>query len=788
MNQVDTSPNAIANVNLRQIGRNKPRNDAPTKVYGQAIYAGDYYMEGMLFAKVLHSDRACANITRVDVSAARALAGVHSVLTADDLSACNAVMTDLPGQTGGGTKDTKQPILAAERVRFQGEPIALVAAETYELAQKALDLIIVDYEDTEGVYDPFDSQKPGAPIVYGDDNIVSTRKIRKGDIEKGFAEADYILENTFSSQYQEQAFLEPEAAVAWVDEHEILNIRSSTQVIEHYRAVADALGIPHNRVHLQAPYLGGGFGGKEVMTIEVWLALLAMDTKRPVKLIQTRENSFLSHGPRHPFTFTHKTGVRKDGKITAMQITITSDAGAYAKLSPYVLLYAVVGSTGPYRVDNLWVDAISAATNNLPTCAFRGFGTMQANTACEAQMEELAKLIGMDSLELRRKNFIQTGDPNTTGQIIRSSVWSDQCATQALAALGQQPNNSDHLVYGHGLACYQQSYGRIRWMKDTSESWVGLEMDGTVIVRCAVTDVGAGQMSALAQIAAEVLGVPMNEVTVYFGDGHLNPLAGTSTASRALYMSGKATELAAVAVRDNLLECMAKHFDVSPGELDLADSMIFVLDNPERCMSIKDMVKVCATEGVHRHNLSIFRAPQSEGLDPETGQGDVFPDFTYGAHAAQVSVDTDTGEVTVIKSVGAHDVGQAINLRAVEGQIEGSALMGQGFALSEELILEKGVLKNGSLSEYLIPTSEDVPEIQSIVLESRSGLGPFGSKGIGEPVFAPVAASIVNAVADAIGTRIHDLPLTPEKVLAAINENRASRGVVSKSLQQKITP
>ncbi len=774
MNQPQVSEISTANVNLRQVGKNKPRNDAPTKVHGKAVYAGDYYMDGMLFAKVLHSDRACAKILSVDVVAAKALPGVHSVLTAADLTACNAVMTDLPGQTGGGTKNTKQPILASDVVRFHGQPIALVAAETYELAQQALDLIVVDYEDAEGVYDPFDSQKPGAPIVYGEDNIVSAYKIRKGDVDKGFAEADYILENKFSSQYQDQAFMEPEAAVAWVDEHDVLNIRSSTQVIEHFRAVADALGLPHNKVHLVAPYVGGGFGGKEVMTIEVWLALLAMDTRRPVKLIQTRENSFLSHGPRHPFTFTHKTGISSDGKITAMKIEITSDAGAYAKLSPYILLYSVVGSTGPYRVDNLWVDAKSVATNNLPACAFRGFGTMQANTACEAQMEEIAKLIGMDSLELRRKNFIQPGDPNTTGQIIRSAVWSDQCATQALEELGQRPENTGHLNYGHGIACYQQSYGRIRWMKDSSESWVGLEMDGTLIVRCAVTDIGAGQMSALAQISGEILGIPMDEVTVYFGDGHLNPLAGTSTASRALYMSGKATETAARAVRENILGCMAKHFDVSVGELDLANSKVFVLDNPERSMTIREAVKICAAEGVHRHNLAIFKAPPSDGLDPETGQGEVFPDFTYGAHAAEVSVDMDTGEVCVIKSIGAHDVGQAINMRVVEGQIEGSALMGQGFALSEEMVLKKGILQNGSFSEYLIPTSEDVPEIKSIVLESRSGLGPFGSKGIGEPVFAPVAASIVNAVADAIGTRIFDLPLTPEKVLAAINAKKQS--------------
>ncbi len=774
MTDTQATPNPIANVNLRQVGKNKPRNDSPTKVFGRALYAGDFHMEGMLHAKVLHSDRACANIRGIDTSAARALAGVHSVLTADDLPASNAVMTDLPGQVGGGTKNTKQPILARDCVRFHGEPIALVAADTEELAQQALDLIVVDFEDTRGVYDAFEAQKPGAPIVYGDDNIVAAYKIRKGDVDQGFAEADFILENTFSSQYQEQAFLEPEAAVAWVDEHDILNIRSATQVVEHFRAVADALGLPHNKVHLQAPYVGGGFGGKEVMTIEVWLALLAMDSQRPVKLIQTRENSFISHGPRHPFTFHHKTGITKDGKITAMKITATSDAGAYAKLSPYILLYATVGSTGPYRVDNLWVDSTSAATNNLPTCAYRGFGTMQANTACEAQIEELAKLIGMDSLELRRRNFIKTGDPNTTGQIIRSSVWSDQCATRARAALGDRPANTDTLVHGHGIACYQQSYGRIRWMKDTSESWVGLEMDGTLIVRCGVTDIGAGQMSALAQIAGEVLGVPMDEVTVYFGDSHVTPLAGTSTASRALYMTGKATQMAANNVRDSLLAHMAGHFGVSPGELDLGDSKVFVIDDPDRSMSIKDMAKICAANGVHRHSLEIFRAPPSEGLDPETGQGEVFPDFTYGAHAAQVAVDVDTGEVTVIKSVGAHDVGQAINLRAVQGQIEGSALMGQGFALSEELILKEGVLQNGSFSEYLIPTSEDVPEIECIVLESRSGLGPFGSKGIGEPVFAPVAGSIVNAVADAIGVRIHDLPLTPEKVLAAITAKRAA--------------
>jgi CO/xanthine dehydrogenase Mo-binding subunit len=771
-----SSPDYVApNVNLRQVGKPLARTDAPAKVYGTAVFAGDLTMPGMLYAGVLHSDRASARIEGIDTARAKALPGVHSVLTAEDLPAGQGVMTDMPGQTGGKTKDTQQPILAKDRVRFCGEPVALVAAESQEIAEQALGLIDVEYQDIEGVHDPFEALEPGAPIVYGADNVVASYKIRKGDVEKGFAEADAIVENTFTTQYQEQAFLEPEAALAWVDEHDILNIRSSTQVVEHFRAVADAVGLPHNRVRLRAEFVGGGFGGKEVMTIEVWLALLALDTRRPVRLVQPRERSFLSHGPRHPFTMTHRTGVTKDGKITALEIKLTSDAGAYAKLSPYILLYATVGATGPYKVDNLHVDSVSAATNNLPTCAFRGFGTVQANLACEGQIEEIAKVLGIDAMDVRRRNFIQTGEPNVTGQIIRSAVWSDQCATKALEALGQRPPHKGPVRIGRGVACYQQSYGRICWMKDSSEAWVGVEMDGTVIVRSAVTDIGAGQSSALAQITAEVLGVPMDQVVVYFGDGAMTPLAGTSTASRALYMSGNATKMAATQVRENLLGCAATHFGVESGGLDMSDSRVFVLDNPERSMSLTDLVKLCAAEGIHRHNLAIFRAPVSEGLDPETGQGEVFPDFTYGAHAAEVAVDTETGEVSVLQSIGAHDVGQAVNLRAVEGQIEGSALMGQGFALSEELILDKGRLMNGSLSEYLIPTSEDVPEIKAIVLESRSGLGPFGAKGIGEPVYAPVAASIANAVADAIGVRIFDLPITPEKVVKAVREKEARR-------------
>lgn len=767
MNDILSGRTFSPNVQLRQVGKPLVRKDAPNKAYGNTIYAGDLMMPGMLHAKVLRADRPSARLVRVDVEKARRLPGVRCVLTAADLPA-RLVVTDIPGQTGGKTKNTAQPILAKDRVRFYGEPIALIAAETEEIAAEARDLIEVEYAELPGVFDRFAALKPDAPVVDGERNVVAKYKIRKGDVERGFAEADIIVENTYTTQVQEQAFLEPEAGIAWVDDKDVVNIKVSTQVVEHFRAVADALGIPHNRVHIEAMYVGGGFGGKEGLTIEMMLALLATSTRKPVRLVLTREESFVNHGNRHPFSLRHRTGVRKDGTIAAMEVELTADSGAYSKLSPYVLLYATVGAPGPYRVDNLKVDSVVAATNNLSTCAFRGFGTMQACVAYEQQMDEIACRLNLDPLEVRRRNFIRTGDRNSTGQVIESAVWAEQCAREVITALGERSPDRGPVKIGRGLACYQQSYGRIRWFKDSSEAWVGIEVDGTVIVRCAVTDIGAGQSSSLAQIAAEVLGVPMERVITYFGDAALNPLAGTSSASRALYMSGNATKLAAMKVRENLLEWAGRHFGVSPDALDMGDFRVFVAGEPERGMPIDELARRSAADGVHRHHLAMFRAPTSDGLDPETGQGEVFPDFTFGAHAVEVAVDTETGEVTVLKSVGAHDVGQALNPQSVAGQIEGSALMGQGFALCEQIIMCDGVLVTPSFSEYLIPTSEDVPETKAIILESRSGLGPFGAKGMGEPAFAPVAASIANAVADAIGVRIFDLPITPERVVRAL--------------------
>ena len=793
------------NVRLRQVGRPLTRTDAPGKVAGRTPYAGDYTMPDMLHLRVVRADRASARLARLDVSKARALEGVACVLTAEDLPDRTA-STDIPGQVGRKRLDTGQQILVRERVRYFGEPLALVAAETRDVADHAVDLVGVELEPVPGVYDPMEAMQPGAPVVTEPDNVVAERRIRKGDVEAGFAEADVIVENTFRTPFQEHAFLEPEVGLAWVDENDVVNIRVSTQVIEHYRPIADAIGVPHNKVRIRGALVGGGFGGKEDLTVEVYLALLAKRTGRPVRLEYTREDSFVGHGKRHPFVMTYRTGVTGDGRITALDVRMVADSGAYVFLSPYVLLYALVAAPGPYRVDNLNVFARAVATNNMFTSAFRGFGALQACAAYEQQMDEVAKAIGLDRMELRRRNFLRTGEPTSTGFVPPSAIWTDQCAERAWAALGARaiggrgPTGSGSagggpagdaptgrgpagdapaegpIRVGRGIACYQQSYGRLTFLHDTSEAWVGVEMDGTVVVRSGVTDIGAGQVSALGQIAAEVLGATLDNVVVYNSDSAVTPLAGTTTATRALYMTGNAVKQAAETVRARLVERAAREFGVAPGEVDMGFNEVFAIDRPDRSMPLVELVRICGAEGIHRSELAMFRAPFTDTLDPETGQGQAHPDYAYGAHAVEVAVDVETGEVEVLRSVAAHDVGQCINPAAVEGQIQGGAQNGQGYALSEEMLYEEGRLITPSFSEYLMPTAMDMPKVECIILESRSGVGPYGAKGIGEPAMTPVAPAIANAVADAIGVRVFEMPITPERIVQALKRRGDGTG------------
>ncbi len=754
---------------LRIVGKPIRRVDSMGKVLGKTIYAADYFMPRMLRAKVFRSSVPHGRIKHLDVSKARELPGVVCVLTVDDLPQ-SILVTDLPGQTGQKRRaGSDAHVLAKDVVRFIGDPIALVAAETLDIAEKALELIEVEYEILPAVFDPIEAMKPGAPVVSGTDNIVSHYKVNKGDVPAGMAQADLIVENTYRVPFAEHAYLEPEAGVAWIDDRNIVNIRVSTQVVEHFRSISLALGIPQNRLHVQGTMVGGGFGGKEDISVEIFIGLLTLKTNRPVMMEYSREESILAHSKRHPFIITHRTGVTKNGRITASEITMVAESGAYVYLSPYVLLYALGAATGPYRVDNVNIDAYAAATNNIFTSAFRGFGAPQAAFAHELQMDDIARKLGMDPFEFRRINYIKTGEW-TSHQQITSATWLEESASRVIEALGDKSPSGKTYRVGHGIASYMQSYGRITWFHDTSQAWVSLEMDGTVVIRSGIPDLGAGQVSAVCQIASEVLGVNIDKVVIYNTDSALTPLAGTSTATRQLFMSGNAVFQASSAVRNTLLGRASKHFEEPVDNLDIADGVVFVKSDPSQTLELPALAAMCAAEGMHLSNLALFKAPFTEPINPENVQGQIWPDFTFGTFGVEVAVDIETGEVTILKSVACHDVGRAVNPAAVHGQIEGGGVQGLGYGLMENFLVEEGKILTPSLAEYLIPTAVDVPPTKVIILESGTGLGPFGAKGIGEPSLTPAAPALANAVADAIGVQVTSIPLTPEKVLAAVDE------------------
>jgi len=752
---------------LRLVGRPLPRHDARDKVAAATAYAADWAMPGMLHAAVLRSPYPSARIVKLETAGAQRMPGVAVVLTAKDVPR-NTLSTDVPGQTTAvGPLRATLYVLAQERVRHQGEPVALVAAETLEQARAAAEAIDVEYEPVPGVFGPEAALAPGAPRVHEGGNVLAEWRIARGDLAAAFARAAVVVEGEYATQLVDAASLEPEAGVAWIDSDGVITIRVSTQVIEHFRDVAEALQVPQNRVRVIGTYLGGGFGGKEDVTVEVYLGLLALKTGRPVRMVWTRQESLLARAKRHPYRMRYRTGALATGEIVAQQIELLADAGAYAYLSALVLLYSTVTAAGPYRAPAVRVEARVAYTNNPPTSAMRGFGAMQTVFAYESQIDQIARALGLDPVEVRGVNALRRGDSLPVGQVLETHVALPELAARAWAALGPPtPPRAPHVRVGRGLACNFQPYGRIVWLHDWSSAWVGFEMDGSLVVRCGVPDVGGGQASSLGQIAAEVLGVDFDRVSLHISDSALTPLAGTTTASRQLYMSGNAVLKAARELRAQILSVAASLLGADPTALDLADGDVVTRDG--RTLPLPTVLSQCARVGVPRSHLAVYHAPAGEPVDLATGSGKVFPDYTFGAHAAEVEVDTETGAVRVLKYAAAHDVGRAINPQSVEGQIQGGAVQGLGYGLMEEVVVEEGVNLTTSFASYLVPSAADVPDVDPIVVESGEGLGPFGARGIGEPPIGPPAAAVANAIADATGARVTRLPLTAERVAAAL--------------------
>jgi len=758
----------------RVIGRGLPRPDAWEKVRARPIYAGDFAPPGMLHGRIVRSPYASARLIGIDTAAAAALPGVHAVLTGRDVPQ-NHLRMELPGRmaeaTAGAVLAT-QPVLAEDRVRFQGEPVAAIAAETPEIAAEAAALVRVEYEELPGVYDPLDALRPDAPAVHEGGNVLRRWHLRQGDVAEGFRRADVVVEHVYRTPFVDHVYLETETGVGWIDAEGVLVLRVSTQVLEHFRDVAEVLALPHNRVRIEGAYLGGGFGGKEDITVECLLGLLVWKARRPVQLIFSREESFIGHGKRHPYVMRYRTGATRDGALTALEVDLVSDSGAYAALSPWVLLYSLVTAAGPYRVPHVKVDATTVYTNNPIASAYRTFGSIQPCIAYEGQMDALARALGMDPLVLRERNFLRKGDHLATGQVLESEPMLAETMRRAWEALGPVRPAEGPLRIGRGLAASLTPYGRMCWTRDSSSAWIGMELDGSAVVRCAAPDVGGGQTASLCSITAEVLGLAPERVVAVGRDSHFTPRAGTTTATRQLLMSGNAVLRAATELRRHLVAQAAEMLEAAPADVELGEAGAVVRGAPGRAVTMASVVRAATAAGRPVQVLEKYDAPSAPTIDPVTGQGKAFNDYTFGTQAVEIEVDEETGRARVTKLAACYDVGQVINRQSCEGQVEGGAVQGLGHALLEEVVLEQGLSKNPHLLDYKIPTTLDVPPIDVILIESGNGLGPFGAKGIGEPAMTATPAAVGNAVAAAVGRTVTEFPLTSERILAYLDAAR----------------
>ena len=727
------------------IGQSVRRIDALGKVTGETPYPGDIDIEGQLWMRIKFSDRAHARVLKVDTRRAEALDGVVRVFTSADVpvNEYGLVMKDQPVLCGpGGTK------VGTDVVRCYMDMVATVVAETDAIAKQAVELIEIDYEDLPAVFDADEAMKDGAPQLHpnNEHNLVTHFRIRKGDMDAGWKQAEIVVEGEYETTWQEHAFLQPEAGLSYIDEEDRVAVIVAGQwTHEDQEQIYHALDLPPEKIRVIYPAVGGAFGGREDMTVQIVLALATWKLRQPIKIQWTREESILYHHKRHPIKVRTKWGATRDGIITAMEAEVVGDGGAYNYTSNKVLGNANLTVTGPYVAENIHVDTYTVYTNNIPSGAFRGFGAPQALFAAEGQMNKLAHALNMDPLEIRMKNTIREGSIGSVATPFPAGVtmpqvfeacgresWWEQTSNGWVLQAPEQPADFTKRR-GRGMAGGFKNIGFSFGFPE--HCWAGIELHGKaeiekVVLFHAGADVGQGAHTVLMQMAADAVGVAFDKVEIQASDTSSSGSSGSASASRLTFMSGNAIRGAA----DNALEKWKN--EERPAKAEFT-----------------------------------YHPPPTTLYDPETGKCD--PNFAYGyvAEAVEVEVDIETGHVQVLKVVCANDVGKVINRQQVEGQIEGGIVQAHGYALMEYLVSEEGKIKNPYFSTYLIPTSLDVPpEIKSVILEYADPIGPWGARGMAEMPFLPLAPAIAAAIYDATGVWVYSQPFTPEKVVKALRE------------------
>lgn len=725
------------------VGQAVPRIDARDKVTGAAKYSGDLLLPGTLHMKILFAGRPHARVVRIDTSAAEALPGVVAIFTAKDVpvNEYGLQKKDQPVLCGPGSAPAPNGV-AGDVVRFEGDQVAAVVAETEAIAARARDLIRVEYEDLPAVFDPVEAMQPSAPLVHpelGDSNVCVRYKVRKGNVDSALAQADVVIESTYRTPAQEHAYLQPEAGIAYLDGEGRVTVECAGQWTHADRAgIAHALGLPEEQVRVIYPAIGGAFGGREDLSVQIVLALAAMRLKRPVKIVWTRQESIIGHGKRHPTVIRTRWGASREGKLLAAEIEIVGDAGAYMYTTNKVLGNSTVTCTGPYFIPNVRVDTYGVYTNNVPSAAFRGFGAPQALWVAEMQMNKLAEKLGLDPVEFRHRNALRDGDTLGVGTPPPGRVSIVECIEAARDRFNwSAPKHGnvqpDNVKRGIGFACGFKNVGFSFGYQENS--WARVELHGKgeierLVLWHAGAEVGQGTHTVMAQMAAEAAGVPFERVTLLTSDSATMGNPGSASASRMTFMAGNAIRGAVAAALEKW--------------------------KAEERPAIAEYT---------------YLAPKTQPFDPETGKS--VPNFSYAyvAQAVEVEVDTETGEVRLVRVVSADDVGRAINPALVEGQIEGGVVQAQGYVLMEDLKIQNGHIGADQFSTYLIPTVLDIPEkVESVILEVTEEEGPFGARGLGELPFLPLAPAVAAAVHDATGVWFDEFPLTPERVLRGLGK------------------
>jgi 4-hydroxybenzoyl-CoA reductase subunit alpha len=744
--------------------------DAAAKVKGAAQFADDLMFPGMLYGKILRSPLPHAKVLNVDVSKALRLPGVKGAVTGAEIP---------DRQYGIVPKARDEYALAKPKVRYIGDEVAAVCAIDPEIAEEAVDLIEVDYEELPAVFDPRDAIKEGAPIIHEGVANNTSFAIRKefGDVEGAFAESDLVSEDSFYSQPVNHAPLEPHAAVAQYDpvSGQVV-LWSSTQIPFFLRRnLAATLKIPESKVRVIKTKVGGGFGQKiDMFAKDFCAAWFAMKLGRPVKFVYERDEVFIGTRQRHPMYITIKTGMTKDGKILGQQVVSYADGGAYNSTAPTMMALSCFFLMIPYHVPNLLYEGYHVYTNKPVGGAMRGHGIPQVRFAVERQLDMMAERLDLDAAELRIKNSIKAGEPHPGGFVINTCGFAESVA-EAAKAIGWKEKRGK-LPFGRGVGLGGASFpsGVTNMSHISSGAVVQVGQDAAVNVLTGAADIGQGAETVIAQIVAEVLGVAFEEVRVTAADTGTTPLDPGTFGSGVTVRAGNAARIAAESVRKKLFECVADELRAYPEDLAAKDGFIFATRSPENKIPFPKAVKAYQYKDLPMPivGTASWMADTSEPTTLFNQPGNFSPNYSFMTQAAEVEVDTKTGKVKVVRMVTAHDCGQPINPMLVEGQLEGSIAGGMGQALYEHTIIEKGQVMNPSFLDYGFPTTLEVPEMESIEVETSDPVGPFGAKEAGEGTQLSPAPAIVNAIYDAIGVQFNELPVTPEKILKALEEKK----------------